>query len=121
MTDDQVQAYLRENDYPEHVIRNGRAGLVRQWREFVEQAEAGYNLGLEDYRNDLDVRGILRQAEAEDTEIEALDDRFRKLLIAADRRVWESVPGNPFWDFGYPANAGRELRNGLREEGLLED
>jgi hypothetical protein len=34
-------------------------------------------------------------------------------------RVWESGPREPFWDFGYPSNAGPELRDGLREEGLL--
>ena len=32
--------------------------------------------------------------------------------------VWESAPGDPFWDFGYPVNAGAELLEGLREEGI---
>jgi hypothetical protein len=113
-----VEEYLRENDYPEHVIREGRAGLFRKWREFVEQVERGYSLGLEDYRNDLDVRAILAQAGAEDAEIFALDERLRKLLTAVDQRVWESAPGAPFWDFGYPRNAGRELLEDLRSEDL---
>jgi hypothetical protein len=109
-----VQEYLRENGYPEHVVREGRAGLVRKWREFVEQVERGYPLGLEDYRNDLDVRAILAQAGAEDGEVLALDERLKKLLIACDRRVWESAPGEPFWDFGYPGNAGPDLMEDLR-------
>jgi hypothetical protein len=113
-----VEEYLRENGYPEHVIREGRAGLVRKWREFVEQVERGYSLGLEDYRNDLDVRAILAQAGAEDAEVHGLDERFRKLLTAVDQRVWESAPGDPFWDFGYPRNAGRELLEDLRSEDL---
>jgi hypothetical protein len=33
--------------------------------------------------------------------------------------VWESAPGDPYWDFGYPRDAGAELLDGLREEGLL--
>jgi hypothetical protein len=113
-----IQEYLRDNGYPEHVVLAGKAGLVRQWRDLVERAEKGYSLGLEDYRNDLDARGILRVADAEDEEIAALDERLRKLLTG-EARVWESAPGDPFWDFGYPRNAGTELMNGLREDGLL--
>src|ERR1051325_3767258 len=112
-----VEEYLRENEYPEHVVREGRAGLVRQWREFVERAERGYSLGIEDYRNDLDARGILQVAGGEDEEVALLDDRFRALLTGS-ARVWESAPGDPFWDFGYPKNAGEDLMNDLRTEGL---
>ena len=119
MSGGEVQAYLRENGYPEHVVREGRAGLVRRWREFVEHVERGYKLGLEDYRNDLDLRGILQQAGAEDVEIVALDERLQRMLEPARKRVWESAPGEPFWDLGYPRNAGAALREGLKEEGLL--
>jgi hypothetical protein len=113
-----VEEYLRENGYPEHVVREGRAGLIRKWREFVEQAERGYSLGLEDYRNDLDVRAILAQAGAEDAEVKALDERLKKLLTGCSKRVWESAPGEPYWDFGYPRNAGPDLLADLRDEGL---
>jgi hypothetical protein len=113
-----VDQYLRENGYPDHVVREGRAGLVRKWREFVEQVERGYQFGLEDYRNDLDIRGILAEAGAEDDEILALDERFKKLLTARDQRVWESARGNPFWDFGYPSNAGAGLLEDLRSDEL---
>ena len=113
-----VHEYLVENGYPEHVVREGRAGLIRKWREFVEQVERGYPLGLEDYRNDLDIRAILHVANAEDDEVLALDERLKKLLISTDKRVWESAPGEPFWDFGYPSNAGPDLLDDLRSEEL---
>jgi hypothetical protein len=113
-----VHEYLVENGYPEHVVREGRAGLIRKWREFVEQVERGYPFGLEDYRNDLDIRAILLVAGAEDDEVFALDERLKKLLIAPDKRVWESAPGEPFWDFGYPNNAGPDLLEDLRSEEL---
>ena len=119
MTDPEIQAYLRENGYPEHIVRDGRAGLVRRWREFVEQVERGYALGLEDYRNDLDIRGILQIVGAESPDVIKVDERLRVLLVPAKQRVWESAPGEPFWDYGYPRNAGEELRNGLTEEGLI--
>lgn len=119
MTDAQVQDYLRENGYPEHLVREGRAGLLRRWREFVEQVERGYSLGIEDYRNELDVRGIIALAQADDTEVHALDERLRKLLISTAVRVWESGPHDAFWDFGHPNNAGPDLLNDLRREKLL--
>jgi hypothetical protein len=120
MTDGEIQAYLRENGYPEHIVRGGKAGLIQRWRVFVEMVERGYSVGLEDYRNDLDIRATLRLAGAEDDpELGALDARLKILLTQTGRRVWESAPGEPFWDFGYPRNAGEELLEGLREEGLL--
>ncbi len=39
--------------------RRGGEGLVRRWRDFVAQVEKGYPLGLDDYRNDLDVRTLI--------------------------------------------------------------
>jgi hypothetical protein len=102
------------------VFASKRLPQPYRWREFVEQVERGYPLGLEDYRNDLDIRAILRLAGAEDEpELTALDERLKNLLTSTDCRVWESASGDPFWDFGYPVNAGDELLDGLREEGLV--
>jgi hypothetical protein len=119
MTEAQVRHYLSENGYPEHIVREGRAGLLRRWREFIEQVERGYSLGIEDYRNDLDVRGIIGLAKADDADVYLLDERLRKLLTATNVRVWESGPENAFWDFGYPRNAGPDLMEDLRNEKLL--
>ncbi|HTS75389.1 MAG TPA: hypothetical protein VMG40_04250 [Bryobacteraceae bacterium] len=118
MTDAEIQDYLRGNGYPEHVVRGGRAGLIRRWREFVEQVERGYPLGLEDYRNDLDLRAIIAMAGAEDEDIRALDRRLSAMLVDTRVRVWESLAGDPFWDFGTPRNASGELLEDLRREGL---
>lgn len=124
MTDAEIENYLRSNGYPEHIVRDGRSGLARRWREFVDEVERGYKFGLEDYRNDLDLRAIIALAGAEDEAIRELDARFQKLLTSTGVRVWESagpVAGAaPFWDFGYPANAGPELMRDLRDEGLAK-
>lgn len=120
MTDAEVLNYLRENGYPEHVVRDGRPGLVLRWRRFVEQVERGYKFGLEEYRNDLDVRAILALAGA-DEDVRELDERLKAQLTATDVRVWESAAGEPFWDFGYPKNAGPDLIEDLRVEGLLPE
>ncbi len=118
MTDAEIRKHLRELGYAEHVWREGREGLVRRWREFVEQVESGYPLGLEDYRNDLDIRAAIAAAGLE-SEVRALDERFRGMLAGTGRRVWESSSGgSPFWDFGYPWNASGELLEDLQSEGL---
>jgi len=118
MTDEEMTAYLRENGYPEHVIRAGRAGLIDRWRKFVESVERGYKFGLEDYRNDLDLRGIIAMLGL-DGEVSDLDQRFEAMLTDCGKRVWETSPGVPFWDFGYPRNASGELLEDLTKEGLI--
>ena len=119
MTDEQIAEYLRSNGYPEHLVRAGRAGLIKEWTRFVEAVEHGYKFGLEDYRNDLDLRGILSLLEIDD-QVRDLDRRFEALLTDRTTRVWETSAGDPFWDFGYPQNAGTQLLEDLRNEGLAD-
>ncbi len=118
MTDEEVAAYLRENGYPEHVIRDGPAGLIARWGKFVAEVEHGYKFGLEDYRNDLDLRGIIAMLGL-DAQVAELDRRFEALLIHRDKRVWETSAADPFWDFGYPGSTGPALLEDLVKEGLL--
>jgi hypothetical protein len=117
MTDEEMTAYLRENGYPEHVIRAGRQGLIERWGKFVAEVERGYRFGLEDYRNDLDLRGIIAMVDL-DSEVSELDRRFEALLGHRDKRIWESSAADPFWDFGYPGNAGPQLLEDIANERL---
>jgi hypothetical protein len=117
MTDQEMTAYLRENGYPEHVIRAGRKGLIERWSKFVAEVERGYRFGLEDYRNDLDLRGIIAMLGL-DAEVADQDQRLEALLTQRDKRVWESSAADPFWDFGYPSNASHQLMEDLTNEGL---
>jgi hypothetical protein len=118
MSLDRVQEYLEDNGYPRHIVEGGRDGLIRRWREFVGEVEKGYARGLEDYRNDLDLRMIIKLAAAEDAEIRQLDERLQKMLKPIKKRLWESGPGKPFWDFGYPSNASGQLLRDLKLEGI---
>jgi|SRR5579863_383954 len=117
MTDDQIAEYLRANGYPEHLVRSGSAGLIERWRRFVEEVEHGYKLGLEDYRNDLDLRGIIAMLGL-DNQVADLDRRFETLLINRTVRIWETGPEDPSWDFGYPRNASIQLMEDIHNEGL---
>jgi len=117
MTDEEIRAYLADNGYPEHLVKAGRAGLIDGWRKFVEQVEHGYKFGLEDYRNDLDLRGIIALVGLDD-QVRDLDRRFESVLANRTVRVWESSAYDPFWDFGYPKNASGQLLEDLKKEGF---
>jgi hypothetical protein len=119
MTDAEIRSYLRDNGYPDHIVRGGKVGLITRWLRFVEEVEQGYEFGLEDYRNDLDLRGVIRLIDA-DVDVAEADERFQAMLTHTDQRVWESSEGRPFWDYGFPRNASRALLADLRSEGLIE-
>ncbi len=122
LSDEQIRQYLRDNGSPEHIVRSGRAGLIERWQTFVQEVESGYHFGLEDYRNDLDLRGIIEHTGlAADPAVVAADEKLRPLLQPAANRIWESSAGEPFWDFGYPKRSGRDLQRDLKREGLWSD
>lgn len=117
-TENQVADLLRARGVPSRVIEAGAAGLLVGWHAFVSQAEAGYAFGLDDYRNDLDLRSLialtgLDAAAAED------DARFRRLLTQTDLEVWSSDESHAWWTRGYPANSGPDLLADLRAAGIL--
>src|SRR4051794_6939818 len=106
MTDHDVRQYLQDNGYPPHVVRGGLEGLIQRWQEFVAEVEEGYGHGLSDYRNDLDLRGVpALVGAADDPAVSSAEERLQPLLTGAGQRVWESLGGDPWWDFGYPRNA----------------
>jgi hypothetical protein len=118
MNDTDIRRYLEENGYPKHIVSGGRAGLIDRWRKFVDEVERGYEFGLEDYRNDLDLRGVIATLGLDDEVLADADRRFDALLTSRETRVWESTAVNPFWDFGYPKNAKGDLLRDLKNEGL---
>ena len=117
-SDESVSAFLRERGAPQHLVRGGAAGLIAGWRAFVTQVERGYPLGLEDYRNDLDLRTLIELAGL-GPEVAGEDERLRCMLIATDRAVWSGDAPSAFWVAGYPSNASGQLLADLKAESLL--
>lgn len=117
MTNEEIQMYLEDNGYPPHAVEGGREYLLNRYREFVDEVERGYEYGLHEYRHDLDLRGAIAILDLE-AEVAEEDKRLAALLTGAEHRVWESMPGEPFWDFGYPENARGRLLRDLRGAGL---
>ena len=95
-THTQIADYL-----PEHL---DRAGLIDRYRKFVEQVEHGYKLGLVDYRNDLDLLGILASSITKSKTSTAASKPTSPTAPSASQ---ETSPGDPPWDFGYPPTRER--------------
>jgi hypothetical protein len=117
MTDEQIEAYLRDNGYPEKFWRGGRQNLILRWREFVQDVEQGYTLSFYDYCGELDIRAIIESCEMAH-EVMAEDERLKAMLTSTKTRVWDSGVPNAFWDFGYPRNAEGDLLEDLKADGL---
>lgn len=116
-TDQEVTRILRARGAAEHVIQRGRNGLISGWQEFVSRVEQGYAWGLDDYRNDLDLREHIAATGLAPL-VAAEDERFRRMLTHTDRKLWDSDAPDPFWTRGFPSNASGDLLDDLREEGF---
>ncbi|MCX6605355.1 MAG: hypothetical protein NTV52_17415 [Acidobacteria bacterium] len=119
MTHEEIQAYLDDNGYPAHIVEAGAPGVIKRWHAFVDEVEAGYRYRLDDYRHDLDLRGVIQLAGL-DAQVSDSDARFSELLTSTQTRVWESSAEDPWWDFGYPRNVRGELWKDLQRAGLLD-
>ncbi len=119
MTDAEINDKLKQRGVAEYLIGEGREGLIARWRSFVEEVEAGYRVGLDDYRNDLDLREILEYVGlGNDPEVNALDQRFRSQMQHTAVQVWNSDYAGAFWIHGYPARLSEALSRDLEASGL---
>jgi hypothetical protein len=127
---DRVRSYLKKRGCPAHVVKGGLQGLVEQWEETTISVAGGYELGLEDYLNDMDGRQLIadvmklapaavrknlgsRVAKA-DTRIKAVLKPARVCLWGeseAKKRRWTARSN--WWYFRIPENAGLDLADDL--------
>lgn len=127
---DRVGELLRARGVAGSVIEGGLAGLVARWERFAADVEAGYELGLDDWLNDVDVRDILDAAlaVASDDERRALrrrvrlaDERVRGFLSPAGRCLWGAKnatrhgwnAGRHWWYYLQPTHPNSELARDL--------
>ncbi|MCX5410411.1 hypothetical protein [Streptomyces sp. NBC_00059] len=103
----------------------GPEALLGRWSTFVDQCEQGYRGDAEDYFNDLTSRNSLERALASDelqkfpelavlrAEVEALDERFRALLLPD---VFPRIPEETWWARGLVRAGRKRLVDDLRRE-----
>jgi hypothetical protein len=128
---DPVREFLKRRGSAEHVVRGGLLGLVENWERVVESVKRGYNLGLDDYLNDMDGRQLLDEtlslAKADQAYIERVrraDESMRRLVKLIGRSLWGEKNAKEhgwsaeknWWYFAVPINAGPALTDDLKEE-----
>jgi hypothetical protein len=101
--------------------------VIGRWESFVGDCEDGYGDNIDEFHNDLSVRGLiaemLRSPELAKygqmgwvrAAIEAIDARYRALLLDQEVR-----PGASWWKAKVPRFAGRELADDFRSWYQLE-
>jgi len=129
---DPVREFLRKRGCPEHVVRGGLQGLGEGWEEGVRSVAEGYNLGLDDYLNDMDGRQLLEEALAVApaqekrnilARVRKADADMRVLVRPSGRCLWGDETARQegwterknWWYYGRPIEAGDELLAELDE------
>lgn len=129
---DPVRQYLRDKMCAPHVISGGLEGLIEAWEKTVESVEHGYQLGLDDYLNDMDGRQLIEEVLTIDSgansvkyggRLRRADERMKKITRRRANLWGDDVaaanhwtPGKNWWYFREPEKAGQELLNDLNRE-----
>jgi hypothetical protein len=123
---DPVSDFLKGRGCPVHVVRGGLKGLVENWENIVEQVVKGYELGLDDYLNDMDGRQLLEEVltVAHEQErntyagrLRQADSKMKKIVAPAGKCLWGSEIAEAegwsarmnWWYFMKPLKAGPGL------------
>jgi len=106
--------------------------LVARWERIAKHA-ATYNLTLDDWLNDLDLRDMIgRQMDepaaadgALRVRLETADRAFRDATLESKRSMWGPTAGGEhhaarhWWYFRYPSSPGASMRADLEVAGVL--
>jgi hypothetical protein len=104
---------------------------VARW-EAIAKTAATYNLTLDDWLNDLDLRDVIERqrrhgeiTDALQSRLEAADHEFRENTRETTRSLWgdnagaDHRPTREWWYFRYPSSPGKEMRTDLQAAGVL--
>ena len=131
---DRVGQYLKRRGCPVTIVKGGLSGLIDHWEGVVEAVAEGYDLTLDDYLNDMDMRDILEGAlefastdEQEEVAptVKKVDQKFKSLTVDCPP-VWGEAaarenghdPETQWWFFRRPKNPGPDFEIELQEAGL---
>jgi len=134
---DPVERYFDQRGVSAGVRSKGLRGIVADWEAIARGAE-NYELTLDDWLNDLDLRDIIAGAMAVAPEaivqilrdtLERADDAFRAATVEFKQSLWEvgvdAKPGarrhdrvSQWWYFRYPRRPGFSMRRDLESAGI---
>jgi hypothetical protein len=134
---DAVTRYLAERGVTDSLRRGGLGGLVARWSAIASTA-GRYDLTLDDWLNDLDLRDILAGAltvapkhtrDEVHSSLERADAAFRAATVQSVRSLWGKAGegASPhdrmrqWWYFRYPKHPGATMRADLAEAGIVAE
>ena len=123
---DRVRDFLKQRGCLPHIIHGGLSGLVENWETVVRSVGEGYQLGLDDYLNDLDGRQLLEEALAiaqlgQKTKylerVRRADELMKSYVKPAGKCLWGKEEAQSegwtseknWWYFTQPIHANPEL------------
>jgi hypothetical protein len=126
MSEDSAREYLRQLGVSDSVVEGGLEGLVENWERVVLEVANEYQLDLDSYLNDMDLRQLIEDVLAlEEVDqpaqlierIAQADRQLKTLVEPAGRCLWsEQVaveagwnPEQNWWYYSRPIKAGPEL------------
>jgi hypothetical protein len=105
--------------------------MIVRW-EGIAKSAAAYNLTLDDWLNDIDLRDMIARGESSPafdarlrSRLASADRAFRVATVESQRSLWGPTAGaehratTHWWYFRYPSSPGAELRRELRSAGVL--
>jgi hypothetical protein len=130
MNADPIADYLRRRRAAAHLVNAGLDGLLDRWKRTVDEVSEGYDAGLDDFLNDLDLRELLHELEREVPEawtdaardrLRAIDRRYRELVVPRRECLWGGgaarkhgwTARSNWWYFRAPREPGAELARDL--------
>jgi hypothetical protein len=131
---DAVTRYLAERGVSDSIRRSGLGGIVARWSAIASTA-GRYDLTLDDWLNDLDLRDVIagaiavapmREREEVRAVLERADAAFRAATSESAGSLWGASghgarPHDRYrqwWYFRYPRNPGATMRADLAEAGI---
>ena len=125
---DPVARYLAERGVSTGLRDAGLRGIVAKWDAIASRGEH-YDLTLDDWLNDLDLRDIIAGAmsvapEHERQVVQSIlaraDDRFRRATVESPRPLVTGADrAAQWWYLRHPARPGAGMRDDLIAAGLL--
>ena len=135
-SNDAVDMYFADRGVSAAVRSKGLRGIVAQWESIARGAEQ-FDLTLDDWLNDLDLRDIIAGAMAVVPEasvgdlretLQRADDAFRAATVEFKQSLWdvgvEGASGRrhdrvaQWWYFRYPKRPGFSMRRELESAGI---
>jgi hypothetical protein len=132
MKDDPLRERLQKLGASQAVVTGGLDELVKKWEATAQALSEGYDLDLDSYLNDLDVRELLELAI---NDLPTESSQYLSRIRAADSMVKRSTkpskcvwgetvarkegwtPDGNWWYFVVPKRASQELLDELKRSG----